>query len=70
MKGITKQVGFKANIEVSNKGVSVTTPPFKINRTDWNINFRSPSLFENLQDKAIDDEFSLSIELNAPTPLS
>jgi len=70
MKDITKQIGFKANILVNNEGVSVSTPPFKINRTDWNINFRSPSLFENLQDKAIDDEFSLSINLNAPAPMS
>jgi polyisoprenoid-binding protein YceI len=70
MKGITKQVGFKANININNQGVSVTTPPFKINRTDWNINFRSPSLFENLQDKAISDEIGLSIKLSAPAPMS
>ena len=70
MKEITKQVGFKANITISNEGVTVTTPPFVINRTDWEINYRSPSLFENLQDKAISDEIGLSISLYAPAPVS
>lgn len=70
MKDVTQQVGFKANIMINNDGVSVVTPAFVINRTEWNIKFRSPSLYENLQDKAISDEIGLSIRLNAPAPMS
>lgn len=36
---------------------------FRINRTDWKVEFGSKSLFKNLGDKFIDDEIELSFSL-------
>jgi len=65
LKGITKEIGFKANIKVNGSSVSVTTPPFTIDRTQWGVNYGSKSVFDDLGDKFVNDEIGLSIELNA-----
>jgi len=65
MKDITKQVGFKAKVAISDAGVQVTTPKFTIDRTDWGIKYGSGKFFDDLKDKVISDDMSLSINLNA-----
>lgn len=60
LKGISKPVAFDA--EVSGKGKKMTAKAaFKINRTQWDIKFRSGSFFENLGDKMIYDDIELSL---------
>ena len=70
MKDMTKEVGFKANVEVMDGKVTVTTPPFTIDRTQWGIKFRSASFFSDLQDKAISNDIGLKINLEASAPAS
>ncbi len=65
MKGITKEVGFKAMVDVSDAGVMVSSPNFTINRTDWGVNYGSKSVFDNLKDKFINDDIELSLTLSA-----
>jgi polyisoprenoid-binding protein YceI len=65
MKGQTKQVAFTAMTDVKDGMVRVSTPDFKINRTDWGIKYGSPTFFEGLNDKAISDDISLKISLVA-----
>ena len=65
LKGITKEVGFKANIKVDGASVSVETPPFTIDRTQWGVNYGSKSIFDDLGDKFVNDEVGLRITLNA-----
>jgi polyisoprenoid-binding protein YceI len=65
IKDIVKEVGFKANITVSENSVTVKTPPFTIDRTLWDIKFLSNKFFDNLADKAIDDNMGLRINLVA-----
>ncbi len=65
MKDITKQVAFTAMTDVKDGMVRVSTPDFTINRTDWGIQYGSPSFFEGLKDKAIDDNITLSVTLVA-----
>lgn len=65
LKGITKAIGFKAMINVNDGQVTVTTPQFTIDRTQWGINYNSKSVFEDLGDKFINDEIGLSINLTA-----
>jgi hypothetical protein len=57
MKGITKGISFKAKVTVSAK-----SEEFVIDRTQWNVNYGSKSIFKELKDKFINDEFSLVIE--------
>ncbi len=65
LKDVTKEVGFKSKIDVANTGVTISTPNFTINRTDFGMKYGSASFFDNLKDKAINDEVELSINLTA-----
>lgn len=65
IKDITKEVGFMAQVDNADGMVSVSTPPFTIDRTEWDIKFRSTKFFEGLADKAINDEIGLQINLSA-----
>ena len=65
LKGISKEVGFKANIDISDSGLRVTSPKFTIDRTQWNIKYGSDKFFDNLKDKVISDDISLQINLVA-----
>lgn len=65
LKDIIKQVAFIANVDITEDAVKVTTPPFEINRTDWGINYKSKSVFDNLKEKFINDEMAVAIKLNA-----
>jgi len=65
IKGISKQVGFKANVFDKGNGVTVKSPEFKINRTDFGIKYGSSSFMDVVKDKAIDDEVILSVVLGA-----
>jgi len=65
LKGVTKQVGFKAMVNNKGNGITVTTPEFSINRTDFGMNYGSASLTDVVKDKAINDEVKLTITLGA-----
>lgn len=65
MKDVTKEVGFKANINVGANGVTVSTPNFTIDRTDFGIKYGSTKLADVVKDKAINDNIGLSINLSA-----
>jgi len=65
MKDVTKEIGIKAMVRMSEEGMKVTTPEFTINRTDWGIKFMSKNFIEGLKDKYIDDDIKLQINLSA-----
>ena len=66
MKDVTKAVSFAANIDVTADGtVRVSTPQFTIDRTEFGIKYGSPSFFEGLADKAINNEIGLKVSLVA-----
>jgi polyisoprenoid-binding protein YceI len=62
IKGITKSITFPAKISV--KGGKVTAKAdITIDRTDFNIRYGSKKFFESIGDKAIYDDFALTISL-------
>lgn len=65
LKDITKSIKFPANVAVYADSLVMKSEKFTIDRTLWNINFSSKSIFENLGDKYIDDEIELQIILKA-----
>lgn len=65
MRDVTKSVGFVANIDITNGMVRVNTSQFKIDRTQWGIKYGSPSFFEGLADKAINNDIGLKVTLVA-----
>jgi len=58
IRGITKSATFQMTV----KG-NTATASFKIDRTKFGIEYKSGSIFENLKDKAIYDEFDLNVTL-------
>ena len=65
IKGITKSIGFMANIVTEGDKVNSTTPEFTIDRAAYDIKFKSKKFFEDLKDDFINDEIALVIKLNA-----
>ena len=64
IKGITQEVSFTAN--VAQNGNNVTASAFfKVDRTKFGIKYRSGNFFENLGDKAINDEFDIMVNVTA-----
>lgn len=58
IKGITKPVSFNMAV----KGDTASTK-FMVDRTKYDIKYGSGSIFDNLGDKAISDEFELTVVL-------
>ncbi|MDZ7849233.1 MAG: YceI family protein [Owenweeksia sp.] len=48
MRGITKNITVPAQVEMMDNKVSLTTPQFVIDRSQWNVKFRSKSFAELL----------------------
>ena len=65
LKDITHQISFIALIEYKGENMLVKSEPFKIDRSKWDIKFKSKSFFENLGDKFIYDEMELSVQVSA-----
>lgn len=63
IKGIGKEISFPAVIKISDGKVNATAE-FEIDRTLWDIQFRSEKFFEDLGDKLIDDNFKIKLNLN------
>lgn len=65
IKGVEKEVAFKAMIEANEQGVMVSSPEFEINRTDFGIKYGSANFVDVVKDRAINDNVKLSIKLKA-----
>ena len=64
IKGITKPVSFPAIVKVNGDAVTATAD-FKIDRTLWDVKFRSGKFYENLGDKLIYDQIDLKLNISA-----
>ena len=65
LKGKTKSLTFPASVVIAGDKINATAPAFTINRTDWGVNYGSKSIFDDLKDKFINDEISLTIDMTA-----
>lgn len=64
IKGITNEVKFPAQVRTEPNKLT-TTAKVAVDRTKYDIKFRSTNFFENLGDKAISDDFTLDVTLIA-----
>jgi polyisoprenoid-binding protein YceI len=64
IKGITNDIEFPAQVVKEGKKVTATAKII-IDRTKYDIRYRSKNFFENLGDKAIEDNFDLDLKLVA-----
>lgn len=64
IKGITKPISFPADITISGNTLKAAAT-ITVDRTQFDIRYRSNNFFENLGDKAIYDDFELNLNLVA-----
>lgn len=65
IKGITKAISFPASMSVSGNTLTASAKGVKVDRTKYYIRYGSKSFFDSIGDKAIDDEFTIDINLVA-----
>lgn len=65
MKDVTKSVTFPVNMLLEGDKMILQSETFGIDRTEWNANFGSKSVFDNLGDKFINDIIELTIYVEA-----
>ena len=65
MKATEKSITFPASVVMLGDKVNAVTPSFKINRTEWGINYGSKTVFNDLKDKFINDDIALNILIEA-----
>lgn len=65
LKDKTNNISFPATITVTDTEVKIDSEPFSIDRTLWDVNYGSKTIFEDLGDKFIDDNIQLTINLVA-----
>lgn len=65
IKGITDVVTFPATVKKQGNLVVAVAKGIRINRIKYDIRYGSKSFFASIGDKAIDDEFELSVNLLA-----
>ena len=65
MKEVTKNIEFPVTINQTEDAIELTSESFKIDRTQWNVNYGSKSIFEGLGDKFINDDIVLKLNVKA-----
>lgn len=65
IKGITSPITFPATIKAQKNVLVAVAKGVKVDRTKYDIKYRSKNFFGDIGDKAIDDEFILDINLVA-----
>jgi len=65
IKGIKNNITFPVNITAEGEALTISSEAFTIDRTLWNIKYKSKSVFGDLGDKFINDEMELKINVVA-----
>ncbi len=65
IKGITHPATFQAAIAIAGDTIMASASEIKVDRTLYNIRYGSKKFFESIGDKAISDDFTLSVALMA-----
>ncbi|MCF8229612.1 MAG: YceI family protein [Bacteroidales bacterium] len=65
IKGITKGITFDAMVNTESGEITAITPQFIIDRTEWDVKYKSKKFFDDLKDQFIHDDIGLTIELKA-----
>lgn len=65
VKGISKNITFPASLSSSGSTTILKSEPFKVDRTEFGIQFKSTKLADVIKEKSIDDLFEISFEVKA-----
>ncbi len=65
LKGVTKNVSFPATITVTDNDVTIVAESFKIDRTQWGVNFNSESMTDLAADSVISNNIVIKFVVKA-----
>lgn len=65
IKGITQPITFPATVAVDATGKATASAKLEVDRTKFDIKFRSKTFFEDIGDKMIYDTFTLDVKIVA-----
>jgi len=65
IKDISKNITFKGKMGQTDNQITFQSDKFLIDRTNWEINYKSKSVFENLKDQFIHDDIALQLKMVA-----
>ena len=65
LKDIKNNVTFPVNVVNDNDTIAFTSDTFTIDRTKWNVQYKSKSIFTDLGEKFINDDIELKITIKA-----
>ncbi len=65
LKGITNDVEFLADVSNTDDAVTLKTGEFKIDRTKWDIKFRLGKFFDDLKNRLIYDDITITVNVKA-----
>lgn len=65
VKDISKSITFNANVDLKEGQFKALTNMFFLDRTEWDVKFKSKKIFANLKDDFINDEMGIQIQLVA-----
>ena len=63
MRGTTRSVTFNTLIDIDDEQVTARSMQFLIDRTEWGVNYQSPTVFAELVDRFILDDIALVVNL-------
>lgn len=65
IKGIQKDISFPITVVKENNTLTLSSETFTIDRTRWDIKYKSKTIFGDLGDKFINDEIELKVSVKA-----
>ncbi|MGY0393014.1 YceI family protein [Bizionia sp. KMM 8389] len=65
MKDVTNNITIPVSVNDANGTVTITSETFTVDRSKWNIKYKSQSFFEDLGDKFINDDMEIQITITA-----
>lgn len=65
LKEVKNNVTFPVTVSNENDVITVSSEAFTIDRTKWNVQYGSKSIFDNLGDKFINDDIELKVMVKA-----
>ena len=65
MKGITKGITFHARVDNNGDELVAESNMFFLDRTEWNVQFKSKKIFAELKDDFINDEMGIKFQIVA-----
>jgi len=65
IKGIKNNISFPVTVSSDGDSMTLASEAFTIDRSKWDIKYKSKSFFENLGDKFINDDIEMKITIKA-----